>query len=121
MTSKASATATTLATSGMSSPPSPSGYPSPSNRSWWWLIAGSAPARALTGETISTPSEGGHLIFSYSSSVRRRRGGRAGARPRARRGAYRRDDRAPERGVAPHLPVLLLGQAGGLVEYVVGD
>src|SRR6266852_1344149 len=36
MASKASATAKIRAPSGMSSPRSPSGYPVPSHRSWWW-------------------------------------------------------------------------------------
>ena len=56
--SNASATAITLAPSGMSKPANPRGYPEPSKRSWCAAMTGRAGAANEMPASIRTPSSG---------------------------------------------------------------
>ena len=58
MASNESATAKMRAASGISSPRRPSGYPRPSQRSWWCRTISTAPARNAIGATICAPIDG---------------------------------------------------------------
>ena len=69
--SKTSATATMRAPRGMARPASPSGYPLPSQRSWWWRMARPLPAKKSNGATICAPMSGWLRMSSHSTLVER--------------------------------------------------
>ncbi len=67
--SQTSATATIRPGSGISVPASRSGYPVPSQRSWWWRIADRAPWSDPARLTRSQPTSGCRSISVHSSGL----------------------------------------------------
>ena len=106
--SKASATATTRANSGICPPASPYGYPLPSSRSWWCRIADRASPRKPMPRTISCPYSG------CSSMTRRSSRGERPVLAQQPGGHAELADVVQDPGEAQHLePVLVHAQLAG--------